>query len=388
MSQKQGKARYHSGGIYRQRYANGKVGRIFWARWREVVRRPGGVVDYVQHRESTGSEDPKEAQRYLNKKLLAQGGPRPKTINPAKVTYEDIRDNRLANAVEENKLRSLEYHNGKPTLQTHTRLDAFFSGWKAADITTEVIRRFRKQGIDGGLSNQRLNRYVAELSKMFHDAVHDGLITSAEMPLKFPKTQEKNEAKDAIYIEKEQYNALRKELSEPLRSAFVLGYHYTVRVYEMRRLRWRDINMKKRIVTLPGSITKSGKPRIVPLPKDFGLRLGKPDDLVFPLKDIRDPWRSACVKVGVGWYECRECGTRCEGRKCPTHGLLLLRGMRYGGLQLRYTRHTAVRNMSDSGLQEGRIMAISGHATRSMFDRYNIGKDSDIEEVRRHVERR
>jgi integrase len=384
--QREGKARYRSGGIYRQRYADGKLGGIFWARWREVIRRPDGVVTYVQHRESTHTNDPDKAEDFLRKKLIAQGGPRPKTIDTEKVTYEDIRDYRLARAVSDKK-RSLIYgRDGKPTLPTLRRLDAFFGGWKAADITTDDIERFRKQGTDDGLSEARMNRYVSELSKMFHDAVKKGLIE--RMPAYFPKTNEPNEAQGAVFIEEKWYAPLRKALDEPLRSAFVLGFHYAVRVYEMRRLRWRDVDAKKRIVILPGSITKTGQPRVVPLPSDFGLRPGKPDDFVFPIGDFRDEWRAACIKIGVGHYECRECRARCKGRMCPEHGKRALKGMVYVGPQLRHTRHTAVRNMVDKGLNRDRAKAISGHKTDSMFSRYNIGLAEDLEEARRLVEQK
>jgi hypothetical protein len=60
--------------------------------------------------------------------------------------------------------------------------------------------------------------------------------------------------------------------------------------------------------------------------------------------------------------------------------------MVYVGPSLRHCRRTSVRNMSDAGLEVRRIMDISGHVTRSMFDRYNIGKEKDIEEARRTIE--
>jgi hypothetical protein len=124
----------------------------------------------------------------------------------------------------------------------------------------------------------------------------------------------------------------------------------------------------------------------VPLPTDFNLKPGKPDELVFPLGDFRESWRTACVRAGAGWYECRTCGERCDGRACPNHGKLPVRRLRYRGARLRHCRHTAVRNMSDAGLPEARIMAVSGHVTRSMFDRYNIGREEDVAMVRKAVE--
>jgi hypothetical protein len=51
------------------------------------------------------------------------------------------------------------------------------------------------------------------------------------------------------------------------------------------------------------------------------------------------------------------------------------------------TVDTALRNLSDAGLEEKRIMDISGHKTRLMFDRYNIGRKGGMDKAREAIER-
>ena len=321
-------------------------------RWREVRRNSDGSSDYIQHSEFTGSDDRDYAQKILNRKLEETGGRRPATVDPDKVSYENLRQNWLAFKVEQ-KSRTLKYgKDGQVGHDTLSRLDVFFGGNLAGDITLADLRRFRKDTLEDGAGDARINRCMATLRGMFNQGRKDELITQREIPPYFPMVKESVKAREKAFIEPEFYEPLRKVLNEPLRSAFTLAYHNSVRVQEMKRIPWRDIDFKRKQIFLSEEVTKSGEARIVPLPSDFNLKPGNPDD--FPLAGIGErresTWNEACVQVGAGWFECRACGARCTGRDCLDHGRRAVRGVIYHGPQLRNTRHTAVRAMSDAGM--------------------------------------
>lgn len=96
----------------------------------------------------------------------------------------------------------------------------------------------------------------------------------------------------------------------------------------------------------------------------------KPDDFVFtrencsPVHDARKAWYDLCVRSGLGKL------TPAKGKKYKFN--------RYVGLNLHDFRRSAVRNLVRAGVPERVAMEISGHKTRSVFDRYNIVDERDL----------
>src|SRR5260370_24340718 len=130
--------------------------------------------------ESAGPDDKKEAQRRLRAKLQLVGGRRPTVTDPRKVSYEDIRQNLLDYYIANNTRSLKKDRQGNITLNTLPRLDRFFGGWRAREIQVAHLKRFRIEGKRDGLSDTRLNRYMAAPREIFPQAIEDEVITGDE----------------------------------------------------------------------------------------------------------------------------------------------------------------------------------------------------------------
>src|SRR6266550_9273259 len=81
-------------------------------------------------------------------------------------------------------------------------------------------------------------------------------------------------------------------------------------------------------------------------------------------------WQKACVAAGLGTL------TKVEGRADP----------RYTGLIIHDFRRSAIKNLMKAGVNEKVAMKISGHRTRSVFDRYHIVDTEDLVDAMRRIQ--
>jgi integrase len=160
-------------------------------------------------------------------------------------------------------------------------------------------------------------------------------------------------------------------------------------------LRVRQLDLLGKIIDL--GETKNGDQRMIHMTEhvfQFLVRCvanKKPDDFVLtrddgrPIKDFRQAWWNACIRAGLGRFECRDCGSNvCDGRRCSA--CQSRKKAKYVGLHFHDLRRTGIRNMSRKGIPEKVGMLISGHKTDSVYRRYNIVDMEVLKSATRKIE--
>jgi integrase len=314
-------------------------------------------VDGRQIQKSSGSSKRQDAVRLcdqlLGKKARGEMGARAAD----KVTCGELLDDLLEHAK----------HNIKPStakiwgLVVEASLRPFFGHRKATNLTTEILKEYRRKRFAQGRSESTCNR---ELS-MLRTALNLGrrctppkVVTIPYFPM-VAETQSRQG-----FLSDEQYKKLRDALPEYLKPLFVTAYFTGVRLGELLAIRWEQVDLEQGFITLSAADTKTGHSRAVPI-LDGDMRFwlewsrdhadGCPS--VFhnegtAFREFRSSWRNACAAAGVP------------------------------DLKFHDLRRTAVRNMRRAGVPQVVRMRISGHRTDSMERRYNIVDIEDIQSAK------
>ena len=332
-------------------------------------------VDGRAIQESTRTRDRVEAKRLLKEKEgeVASGlyrGPKIERIrfeDLAALVKQDYQINKRKTA-----RRVDEYMN---------HLNTFFRKMRATSITTERIKAYIGKRQQQEAANGTINRELACLKRMFRLGFQQTPQLVARVP-HIPQLKEHNIRSG--FFEHEDFLALRGALPDYAQVAASLAYYSGMRMGEVCSLQWRQVNWTEGKLYLRAQDTKTNTPRVLYLTGDLCrvLQAWKTRcDLKWPacpwichrggirLQSLKHSWRKACQAVGVG----QMVKDATKGRKV------------WQGKIPHDFRRTAVRNMVRAGVPEKVAMAISGHKTRSVFDRYNIVDEKDLEQAARSL---
>jgi site-specific recombinase XerD len=352
------------------------MGYLYQRKDRDGVPRGSYWVKYYVNgraiRESTGTEKEGEARRFLKDREGRVATGAPMLPRADRVMFEEIAQD----------LRDYYETTGKRSWnEVRARFDhlaAFFAGYRAAAIGAADITRYvkQRQGQREQPANGTLNRELSVLSKMMRLAYENGKL------LRLPVIRKLKEAAPrAGFFEREAYEAVQRHLPEDLRVASAIAYTYGWRMLdEVLPLERRQVDLDAGTLRLDPGRTKNEDGRVVYLTPELRVilaaqvervriverQLGRIIPYLFPhlrgrrrrgerRQDFRKEWTTACKMAGVP------------------------------GMLRHDFRRTAVRNMVNAGVPERVAMKVTGHKTRSVFDRYHIVSPADLQDVARRL---
>lgn len=329
-------------------------GAVYWVRY---------YRDGKRYEESTHSTKEGAAKRLLRLREGAIEQGVPVTPKIGRLTFDDAAKDLLTD-YKVNAKQSLAH----VTRRVDQHLKPTFGGRRMAGITTTDVRAYIDKRQKEDAANASINRELAALKRMFSLAIQAGKLLHRPH---IPMLAENNIRQG--FFERSAFEAMRANLSTDLQPVATFAYLTGWRIQsEVLPLTWGQVDRKAGIVRLDPGTTKNGDGRVF----DFS---GLPDlcDLFADLWTAHETLATAKHKI-CPWVFNRS-GKRIRNFRHAWQSACAVAGCP-GRIPLDL-RRTAVRNLVRAGVPERVAMKVTGHKTRSVFDRYDITSPGDMRDA-------
>lgn len=224
-----------------------------------------------------------------------------------------------------------------------------------------------------GAANAGINRELSILRRAYTLAVQAGKLAAKPY---IPMLLENNVRTG--WFEEHQFEVVRERLPDYARPIVTFAYITGWRVRsEVLPLTWKLVDFHGGTVSLSPGTTKNREGRVFPFTADLRALLEAQRDRTKDVERERQaviPW--VFHRHGTRIMALRKIWTRaCREAGCP-------------GRLLHDFRRTAVRNLVRAGVPERVAMQLTGHKTRSVFERYNIVSETDLRDAARRLDAR
>jgi integrase len=329
-----------SGAVYQRKYRDRQGSIRKTATWFLKYYVQGKPV-----RVSSGTEDREEAVRMLRQRIAKAS---------RYVDYSEQIERVLVDQLLDLLIEDYRFNKRSSTYDLELRVDKhlrpFFGQKKVGDVMTTAIKNYTATRLKKA-EPATINKELAYLRRAFR------LGYQHEPPLveKMPhfRMLPIDNARSGL-LTHDQYRIIRDSLPSYARIALVIAYHTGARKGEIQKIRLETIDLKAGRIDLPAKTTKNKAARYLPIYGDMRAELSMAISFAqskcpfliqrdgHPALDWEKSWKTACERAEID--------------DALFHDL----------------RRTALTNMIEAGFSEKEAMEISGHKTRSVFDRYHI----------------
>jgi integrase len=349
-----------------------KRGNVYWIKYYRNGK---------PYRESTKSLKEADAKRLLKKREgeISQG-------KLPGIYFDKVRFDELA----EDFLRDYRINQKKSLVRAQrsvNHLKKSFEGFRVLDITTPQIEAYIEDRLEWtcnecskkfsaldvcpfcgsddlkpGAANATINRELSALKRMLNIGAQQTPPKVDRVPF-IPMLKENNVRKG--FFEHGDFIALRNALPSHLQGFVTFAYKVGWRLDEIEGLTWNQVDRTQWIVRLEVGETKKDEGRTIYLDNELReifrrqWEIRKNNNNLQPYVFLNAEGTDRVKRFDKSW------NTACKTAKI-------------GNRIFHDLRRTAVRNMVRSGIPERVAMMISGHKTRSVFERYNIVSETDL----------
>ncbi len=332
------------------------------------IYRRGGVwwVDFKVHgkryRQSTVTNDRREALR-LEKELISKAT-EGRLAAPGTPFFRLNFGDAMAKYLDERKPRL-----AAKTIQTETERSRILAPRLGSiplkNFTSELVFSYQLERKREGKSNGTINLELRIIRGVLKRAKMWAVLADDVHPL--PVRKEFGRA--LLHEEKVKLERIAAQRPgwQGARLAMTLSLNTTMRASEIRSLRWRDVDFIERLLTVHRSKTEAGE-RVIPLNATaFAAMLELRERAKLMFGDVIEP----------SWY----LFPRAPGATKPdptrpatswrTAWRLIIEKAGLSGFRFHDLRHHAITELAESAAGEQTIMAIAGHISRKMLERYS-----------------
>jgi integrase len=327
-------------------------------------------INSQRYRLSLDTSDKREAKGRANAKIaeIEQGKVTSTSVNFAKLGFGSAADRYLDG-------RRLEL--APPTLakekQLLVKLKEFFQASSLNRLTAESVLAYREWRAAQGVGPAIVNMEVGVLRRILKRAKRWHTIADDIKPLREPRSIGR-----ALTTE-QKFKLLEVASERPEWEtaywAAILVLNTTMRGCEIKGLRWQDIDFSNRTLTICKSKTAAGE-RVIPLTQEALSVLSAlyQRAQLFGAVALQH-YVFAAFKVSGRYDRNRMCINGFDPNRPIRTWIKAWRSLTkkagLPGLRFHDLRHHAITELAESGASEQTIMAIAGHISRAMLERYS-----------------